>query len=483
MNEPSLTQAIGPIDRRIPLSQQIYDRLRHAIDARVLRPGARLASARALASALGVARGTVEVAYQRLAGEGYVLARGPAGTIVSPHLAQQPAPPPSKPATNVRPRSDRGAMVANPEPPLPLQLGIPGLDAFPRKLWSRLATRRIRATLPAELSYSDPRGYLPLRQAIAAYLLVSRGVPCRAEQIMVTGGYRASLALISQTLLRQRDRVWIEDPCYPPTRTLLERAGAIPCAVPVDDEGLVVSEGVRVASKARLAVVTPSHHAPLGVSMSMPRRLQLLDWASRHEAWIVEDDYDGEFHYHGPPLPALKSRDTADRVIYAGSFSKVLFPGLSLGYLVLPEQLIEPFTAFVQIWPNYVPRVTQAIVADFIDNGHFSRHLKKMRALYGQRRALLAGALTDAFGECVTIDLARGGMHLVARFTARTRDETLARRAQRAGLNCQALSPRYLGQTKTEGLLMGFTNVATAREAARLAAALRDALALSDVSG
>ena len=482
MKEPSPPLAIGPIDRRIPLSRQIYDRLRHAIDAHMLRPGARLASARALASELGVARGTVESAYQRLAGEGYVLARGPAGTIVSPHLAQHAARQPARATANARPRVDRGTMAVNPEPP-PLQLGIPALDAFPRKLWSRLATRRIRATSPSELSYGDPCGYLPLRQAIAAYLLVSRGVPCRAEQVFVTGGYRASFALILQTLLRSRDRVWIENPCYPPTRTLLERAAAIPCAVPVDDEGLVVAEGIREAPRARLAVVTPSHQSPLGVSMSMPRRLQLLDWASRHEAWIVEDDYDGEFHYHGPPLPALKSRDTADRVIYAGSFSKVLFPGLSLGYLVLPEQLIEPFTAFVQIWPNYVPRVTQAIVADFIDNGHFSRHLKKMRALYGQRRALLAGALTDAFGECVTIDLARGGMHLVARFTARTRDETLARRAQRAGLNCQALSPRYLGQTKTEGLLMGFTNVATAREAARLAAALRDALALSDVSG
>jgi GntR family transcriptional regulator / MocR family aminotransferase len=482
MKEPSPPLAIGPIDRRIPLSQQIYDRLRHAIDAHLLRPGARLASARALASELGVARGTVESAYQRLAGEGYLLARGPAGTIVSPHLARQPAPQPAKATTNARPRSDRGAMAVNPEPPLPFQLGIPGLDAFPRKLWSRLATRRIRTTSPPELSYSDPRGYLPLRQAIAAYLLVSRGVPCRAEQVLVTGGYRASLALIVQTLLRQRDRVWIENPCYPPTRTLLERAGTIPCAVPVDDEGLVVAQGIRQAPKARLAVVTPSHQAPLGVSMSMPRRLQLLDWASRHEAWIVEDDYDGEFHYHGPPLPALKSRDTTDRVIYAGSFSKVLFPGLSLGYLVLPERLTEQFSASVQIWPNYVARVTQAVVADFIDNGHFSRHLKKMRALYAHRRALLAAALTDAFGARVTIDLARGGMHLVARFAGRTSDETLARRAQRAGLNCQALSPRYLGETKREGLLMGFTNVATAQEAARLAAALRDALALGNVS-
>jgi len=483
MKESSSTLAIGPIDRRIPLSQQIYDRLRRAIDARMLRPGARLASARALASELGVARGTVEAAYQRLAGEGYVLARGPAGTIVSPHLSQQPAPAPAKSATNVRPPADHDAMVVNPEPPLPLQLGIPGLDAFPRKLWSRLATRRIRATSPAELSYSDARGHLPLRQAIAAYLLVSRGVPCRAEQILVTGGYRASLALILQTLLHQRDRVWIEDPCYPPTRTLLQRAGAMPCAVPVDDEGLVVVEGIRRTPKARLAVVTPSHHAPLGVSMSMPRRLQLLDWASRQEAWIVEDDYDGEFHYHGPPLPALKSRDTVDRVIYAGSFSKVLFPALSLGYLVLPERLTEPFAASVRTWPNYVPRVTQAIVADFIDEGHFSRHLKKMRALYAHRRALLVAALIDAFGGRVTIDLARGGMHLVARFSSRAGDETLARRAQRAGLNCQALSPRYLGQTKQEGLLMGFTNVATAQEAARLAAALRDALAVGNVSG
>ncbi|WP_422086183.1 PLP-dependent aminotransferase family protein [Variovorax sp.] len=224
------------------------------------------------------------------------------------------------------------------------------------------------------------------------------------------------------------------------------------------------------------APVTPSHQAPLGVSMSLARRLQLLEWASKANAWIVEDDYDGEYRYAGPPLPALKSLDGNGRVLYAGSFSKVLYPGLALGYLVVPESLRARFEEAARIGSNGSPQLTQAIVADFMREGHFSRHLKKMRLLYARRRSMLASALLKAFGDAVRIDLKSGGMHLIARFDGLGHsDSELARRAQQAGLNCQPLSARRIVAAGDEGLLMGFTNIASAAEANRLAVRLRAA--------
>ncbi len=487
--------ALLRLDRAVtlPLQRQIYERLRAAIDTRMLRPGERIASARGLASELGVARGTVEAAYQQLAGEGYLLARGQAGTIVSPHLPDE-VPRQSVSRTRNTGRRTQRASVAQLDftpaaEPLPFQLGIPALGAFPRKLWSRLGARRLRSQLPAELFYGDPSGHAPLRQALAAYLLVSRGIACRPEQVFVTAGYRASLGTLARTLLVRGDRVWIENPGYPPTRDVLERGGYRAVSVDVDREGLVVARGLRRAPRAKMAVVTPSHQAPLGVSMTMPRRLQLLDWAARAGAWIVEDDYDGEYRYSGPPLPALKSLDARDRVIYAGSFSKTLYPGLALGYVVVPEPLVERYADTLRAESNGCPPLIQAIVADFIADGHFSRHLKKMRLLYARRRETLANALVAVFGDQVSIELQAGGMHLIARFATRRSDRVLAAKAQQAGLNCQPLSERVSDISRNarrrhegervshhQGLLMGFTNIATAAHAKRLCVALRQAI-------
>lgn len=467
--------------QRVPLHRQIYERMRSAIEQRMLQPGDRVASARALASELGVARSTVEAAYQQLTGEGYLVARGQAGTVVSVHL-----PPPvsraAEPRTVDRRSRKNASTLAGTPPhgtaPPPFQLGTPALDAFPRKLWTRLAARRLRMTSAADMFYGDPCGYAPLRQAIATYLLVSRGIACRPEQVFVTAGYRASLAFVARTLLKPGDRVWTEDPGYPPTRDVLERGGHRPVAVPVDHEGMLVEHGIRHAPKARMAVVTPSHQAPLGVSLTLPRRLQLLDWASRTNAWVVEDDYDGEYRYSGAPLPALKSLDAHDRVIYAGSFSKTLYPGLALGYLVVPEWLVDTCSEAARTWSNGCPQITQTAVADFMSAGHFSRHLKKMRLLYARRRAMLVAGLAAAFGEKVRVDLTSGGMHLIARLTSRTGDRELARRAQQAGLNAQPLSGRYAARHNhsDKGLLLGFTNIASTDEAMRLCTRLRDAL-------
>jgi GntR family transcriptional regulator/MocR family aminotransferase len=458
--------------------------MRSAIDTGVLEAGARVASARVLASELGVARGTVEAAYQRLAGEGYLVARGPAGTIVSPHL----------PGTARGRRWDSGvasistsapkrtaAMLVAQLPP-PLQLGVPALDAFPRKIWSRLAARRARTTSPADLGYGAASGEGTLKQAIAAYLHVSRAVTCRPEQVFVTAGYRASLALSVRVLLQQGDAVWIENPCYPPTCSVLDEAAMRALPIPVDEAGLVVSEGQRLAPNARLAIVTPSHQAPLCVSMTASRRLALLEWASRAKAWVFEDDYDGEFHYAGPTLPALKSLDSTGRVLYAGSFSKVLFPALSLGYVVVPDALVPSFAKAQEASGRGGARFMQAIVAEFLTQGHFARHLKRMRVLYARRRTWLADALRAAFGERVHVEQTRGGMHLVVRVRSHVSDRTLARRAQQIGLNCQPLSERYANAGRQHAahraLLMGFTNVASIGEAQSIARRLRDAFSL-----
>lgn len=475
-NEKKSSAALLKIDRATPtpLHRQIYERFRAAIEQGVLRPGDRVASARSLAGEWGVARGTVETAYNQLAGEGYFSPQGQAGTVVSPLL------PSRLPARREPRRAEVRAfdqVLAEPTPPPPLQLGIPALDAFPRKLWARLASRRVRATTAADMFYGDPSGHPALRMAIAAYLQVSRGVSCHPSQVFVTGGYRVSLALVSRTLLAGGDRVWVEDPGYPPTQEVLRSAGQRPVPVPVDDEGMVVARGMRKAARAKMAVVTPSHQAPLGVSMSLARRLQLLAWATEAKAWIVEDDYDGEYRYAGPPLPALKSLDGHDRVLYAGSFSKVLYPGLALGYVVAPESLRDAFATAAQTWSNGCPQITQAVVADFMREGHFSRHLKKMRLLYARRRNTLAAALQKTFGEDVRIDLQSGGMHLIARFDRRREgDGQLARRAQLAGLNCQPLSARGTAGFRDEGLLIGFTNVGSAVHAQQLATKLRAAL-------
>ena len=452
-----------------PVYQQIAARLRAAIASGMLAPGGRLPASRVFATQLGVARGTVETAYGMLAGEGLILTRGPAGTLVSPALA-------GRATTLMRPDAVvRSAALPGFEPPRPLRLGLPALDAFPRTLWSRLAVREARAVRVDDLAYPDPSGHPALRDEIATYLGLSRGIVCDPAQVLVTGGYQGALTLITRALLLAGDRVWVEDPGYHMTRDGLRDARARLVPVPVDANGLCVAKGVRAAPMARLAVVTPTHQSPLGVALSLSRRLALLAWAAERDAWIVEDDYDGEFHYAGHPLPALKSLDRSERVIYAGSFSKVLFPGLRLGYLVVPTGLAGRFTAASHTLQAGQAELGQRTVAAFMREGHFARHLRRMRALYARRRTALAAALTEAFGDAVAITLQSGGMHLLARFGLGVSDTELAARAAHAGLAPTPLSQLYLRQRGDQGLLLSFTNVAE-DEAAPLARQLAVAL-------
>lgn len=318
---------------KTPYYRQIYERLSDAIVRGVLRPGERLPSARSLASHLATSRGTIDLAYSLLSGEGYVLSLGAAGTVVSPGLPdslnQAPAvAPPGSSSTS----SDTGTFTVQ-----PFKMGLPALDAFPRKLWTRLSVRHARVLTPSIMATLAPAGHMPLREAVASYIVVSRGVLCSPEQVLITSGFQSALGMITRILLQPGDAVWLEDPCYFIVRRALKVAGARVVGVPVDSEGIDVAAGVALAPSARFAYVTPSHQAPLGVSLSAARRSSLLAWAAEAGAWVIEDDYDGEFRYGSRPLPALKTLDQAGRVIYVGSFSKVLFPGLRLGYLVVPE--------------------------------------------------------------------------------------------------------------------------------------------------
>jgi len=350
-------------------------------------------------------------------------------------------------------------------------MGLPALDAFPRKLWARLVARRARSLSEIAMVSQDPAGYAPLRQAIAGYLAIARGIRCSPAQIFVTAGYQGALGLITRTLLAPGDVVWFENPGYFRAREALAKVGAAIVPVPVDRDGLDTSFVIKRSPKGRLAVVTPSHQCPLGVTLSLPRRLELLAWAAKTGAWIVEDDYDSEFRYRGHPLPALKSLDEADRVFYAGSFSKVLSPGLRLGYLVVPSSELNRFSRDTELFAPISSLLDQMVVADFMIDGHFARHLKQMRRLYADRRNAVVSALHKVFGDRMALDVPTGGMHVIGRIPGCRGDVALAASAQRGGLGPFALSFCAMGNSLDSGLLLSFTNIsveAAEREAQRL---------------
>lgn len=448
---------LSPLDPTAaePFYRQIYERFRGAIASGVLKPGDRIPSARALTQELGLARGTIDAAYSLLAAEGYIQARGQAGTIVTPGLEPRtplPSPPP-------RPDAGQGAASFRPDSILPFQMGLPALDRFPRKIWARLGARCVRAMQPSDMVHPPVQGLPALRAEIAAYLQVSRGIDCAPSQVFVTSGYRHTMTLIAHALLKAGDRVWLEDPGYPPTRELLGHMQIAAVSVPVDREGMVVAEGLKAAPRARAAVVTPAHHSPLCVSLSLPRRLALLDWATRADAWIVEDDYDGEYRYVSRPLPALKSLDRDGRVLYAGTFSKVLLPSLRLAYVVVPPAQVERFEQVSQAFTGGSPELTQAIVTSFITEGHFARHIQRMRKLYAERREMTAAGLDGVLGRHMRIDSQPGGMHLILRPQGPLSDRALVARMRREGLFAEALSDWTAGGEGASALLLNFTNI------------------------
>jgi GntR family transcriptional regulator/MocR family aminotransferase len=446
-----------------PLYRQIYNRFRAAIASGVLKPGDRIPSARAMTKELGLARGTIDAAYALLAAEGYVSPRGQAGTIVTPGLKPQLTV--TEPLPVMEPKISKPSY--RPDSILPFQMGLPALDVFPRKIWARLSARCARAMQPADMTHPPVFGLSSLRAEIAAYLYMSRGIACSPNQIFVTSGYRHTMQLVCHALLREGDRVWVEDPGYPPTRELLQHLNIKAVPIPVDHEGMSIAKAVALSPDAKAAVVTPAHQSPLCVTLSLPRRQALLDWAAASAAWIIEDDYDGEYRYVSRPLPALKSLDEKDRVLYAGTFSKVLFPALRLAYLVVPKSQVERFEQVAHVF-NGSPQLTQAIVSAFLSEGHFARHIQRMRKLYGERRSATIAGLQNVLGKHVSIDSPPGGMHLILRLRHPHRDQHLVARMREHGLHGEALSDWTTGGAGVSAVLLNFTNIDSQASAEKL---------------
>jgi GntR family transcriptional regulator / MocR family aminotransferase len=479
----------------VPLHRQLYEGLREAILSGRLRPGARLPSTRTLADDLGASRNTVLAAFGQLLAEGYVEGRVGAGTTVASTLPETllRAHPETRGTERPgrRPRlSRRGALIVGTRAAVvrgapaarPFRPGLPGLELFPFDLWTRLLARRWRRVPRQLLDYGDPAGYAPLREAIAAYLREARAVRCDAGQVIVVTGAQQAVDLAARVLLDPGDTAWVEDPGYPGARGALVAAGIRLAPVPVDGDGLDVGRGARQAPHARLVYVTPSHQYPLGVTMSLHRRLALLEWASRSGAWILEDDYDSEYRYAGRPLAALQGLDTAGRVIYAGTFSKVLFPSLRLGYLVVPPELVDAFVAARALADRHSPSVTQAALADFIDSGHFARHVRRTRALYAERQAALVRAVRRALPGLLDVAPAEAGMHLLGWLPAGVDDGHAARAALAHEVDTPPLSgfrARPGRRGERGGLILGYAAYSP-REiddaCERLAAALRTCL-------
>jgi len=451
-------------NRASPLFRQIYFEIRAAILTQRLKPGAKLPSTRALASSLGVARASVVAAYEQLLAEGYATGKVGAGTYVSADL---PEPPQSrttrraKPAVRIAPTPVRqfpyfsAATVESED--RPFQGGRALVDARTVDAWRKLTQRAWRSFGAVHLGYSDARGLIELRRAIGDYLLATRGVRADSEQIVITAGTQHAIDLAMRVLLEAGDEVWVEDPGYPLTRAALAAGGLRLCPVPVDAQGLNVAAGIRAAPKASAAFVTPTHQYPRGVVMSMARRLELIAWAREVGAFILEDDYHSEFRYAGRTLAALQGLDDGEQVLYVGTLNKALFPGLRMGYVVVPRSLLQAFVGARFLVDRQPPTLLQGALAEFLSEGHFAAHIRRMRLLYREQRDALVSALERHAGGAVEVTAPDQGMHLVAYLRDGISDTALEARAREAGIIARAISPLYRCVAARSGLLLGFT--------------------------
>ncbi|GAA4430163.1 PLP-dependent aminotransferase family protein [Acidovorax lacteus] len=444
------------------LRQRVYADLRAAIERGSLPPGARLPPSREHARVLGVSRNTVLWAVQRLQAEGYLEARVGDGTYVPLALAgvRSSAVAAPLPARGLSQRGARlAAMAAQWQPPAvaarPFRIGAPEVAQFPWAVWDRIARQASRAQRVARAQYLDPAGDAQLRSAIAQWLWASRGIRCDAQQVVVCAGSQQAIDLIARLLLDPGDAVVVEDPGYPGVRLALQAHGAQVCPVPLDGDGLCVDTAARQWPQARMAVVTPTHQFPSGAAMGLARRRALLDWAQAHDAWVVEDDYDGEFQWGAQRLPALCSLPGAQRVLHVGTFSKTLHPGLRLGYVVVPAALAEGFAMGRALSDRHAPGDAQAVLARFIADGHLLRHLRRMRELYAERQWALRCALARATGGVVHLEGSERGMQLLLEAAPGTDDAALSRHAQACGVMLAPLS-RYAVASPRRGWLFGF---------------------------
>ena len=485
----------------VPLYRWLYEELRSAILAGHLRPGGRLPATRELAAQYGLSRPTIVTAFEQLRSEGYVDGKIGSGTYVSQTLPEELLQAPRakeeergsarrirlsdyarrlrqaradlkkqipqglKPFRNNKDRKSSGAVRTSPlrgarsRPARAFRGGEPALDVFPTELWAQVAARRLRRVSTNLLAGGEALGYRPLREAVAEYLNTSRGVKCSADQVLIISGVQEALDRAAHLMLDPGDPVWMEEPGYPGAASSFHAVGAKICPVPVDSEGLDLEAGQRRWPKPRLVYVTPAHQFPLGVTMSLRRRLSLLEWARRSGAVIFEDDYDSEYRYSGRPIPALQGLDRAGVVIFAGSFTNVLFPALRLGYVVVPESMVEIFAAAESVSTHHPPLIDQAILCDFIREGHFARHVRRMRELYAERLSVLIEATRVRLVGLLQLTDIEAGLRTVGWLQRAISAERAAQAAAERNVEVVPLSRYAFGRTKPSGLVLGFAAV------------------------
>jgi GntR family transcriptional regulator / MocR family aminotransferase len=467
----------------------LYSEVRTAIIEARLRPGNRIPSTRSLAAQYQVSRGTVVTAFKQLQSEGYIEGRISSGTFVASRLLVEAD---DKEMKRARlPREHGQAKLATHTQKTLQNISVlpgtrhlgkafrayePALDLFPVELWARTASRVLRSAPRSLYGQGGAGGYQPLKRAICEYLGPARGVRCTPEQIVITSGAQQALDLLARVLLDPDDKVWMEDPGYTGAFHAFRAAGASIVPVPVDADGVDVSVGRELAPHAKLAYITPANQFPLGVAMSADRRVNLLTWARQAGAWLIEDDYDAEYRYAGRPVASLQSIDRSGTVIYVGTFTKMLFNALRIGFMVLPPRLVSAFEAARSIVDRHPPTLDQAILAEFITEGHFGHHVRKMRHVYAQRKSILAEVCARYAGDLLTLSPTETGIRTIAWLPATYSDVEVANRANASGLEVMALSSFSIRKNTAPGLILGFAGC-DARELRRGAIVLSRILA------
>ncbi len=460
-------------NRKTPIYKQVYEAIRTAILDGQLKAGTKLPSTRFISKDLKISRNTVMNAFDQLIAEGYLITRSGSGTFVANQLpddlleARKFFHRAKSKSESLRITSKRSELVLQSPDAFgsdsvkarAFKTGFSAIDEFPLELWIRNFSKCMRKMPRVNLDYGNTKGYMPLRRAIAAYLGSLRGVRCAAEQVLIVSGSQQGMDLAMRILLDEGDEALIEDPGYLGARGAFLGTGINPVPIPIDSEGIDINEFDKRSKNARAVYVTPSHQFPTGVVMSLSRRLEILEWADRNSAWVIEDDYDSEFRYDGRPLAALQGLDNNNRVIYIGTFSKILFPSIRLGYLIVPQDLIEKFESALALTTAHSSQFEQIALAEFINQGHFSSHIRRMRGIYAKRQKCLIDAINTELNEFLEVKKDNAGMHIVAWLKKGWNDRKVAEFVLENGIYVAPISHYCISEKIRDSLLLGYTGI------------------------